>query len=129
MANILDRMKHDKMEIAAIKEADGTPRYYAVTPDQLTAIELSGEPDRLTRLALIGVMSQKDLTATSRNGAWAALLLALALPDWKDGQKWLAGRVRALRSADNVQLSRDGWRITLTFAQKTGMMTLQLVRI
>lgn len=129
MASILDRMKHDRMEIALIKEPDGTPHYYAVTPDQFTSIELTGDPEHLTLIALVGVMTQKHMAATARNGAWAALLLALALPDWKDGQKWLAGRVRALRSASNVQLTKDDWRIVLTFEQKTGMMTLQLVRI
>ena len=128
MASILDRMKQDKMEIASLTDADGTPHYYAVTPDQLTSIELTGEPSALTRLSLVGVMSQKHLAATSRNGAWAALLLALALPDWKDGQKWLTGRVRQLRQANDVRLSRDGWKIHLTFTVNTGMMTLKLER-
>lgn len=128
MPSILDRVRQDKMEIAAITTDDGTPHYYAVTPDQLTSIELTGESDRLTRLALIGVMSQRSLQATSRNGAWAALLLALALPDWKDGQTWLAVRIRQLRNAGDVQLLMHGWRIRLTFEPKTGMMTLQFVR-
>src|SRR5512147_1983880 len=105
MSSILDQMKKDRMEIAAIQEADGTPHYYAVTPDQLTSIELTGQPEHLTRLALVGVMSQRRMAATARNGAWAALLLALALPDWKDGQKWLAGRMRALRTANDVKLT------------------------
>jgi hypothetical protein len=128
MTSILDRMKRDKMEIAAIKRPDGTPGYYAVTPDQMTAIELTGDPAHFTRIALAGVMSNRHLAATSRNGAWAALLLALAIPEWKDGQKWLAGRIRALRQASDVQISRDGWQSHLTFTQATGMMTLQFVR-
>lgn len=129
MTTMLEQMKKDRMEIAAIKSEDGTPHYYAVTPDQLTSIELTGEPEHLTRLALVGVMSRKHLVATSRNGAWAALLLAFALPNWKDGQKWLAGRVRALQTAPNVQLTMYGWRIALTYTAKTGMMTMQLTRI
>jgi len=128
MASILDRMRQDKMEIAALTTADGQPRYYAVTPDQLTAIELTGEPSALSRLTLVGVMSAKHMAATARNGAWAALLLALALPDWKDGQAWLLGRVRSLRQANDVQLTRDGWKIRLTFVGETGMMTFSLER-
>lgn len=129
MTSMLDRMKQDRMELATIKDADGTPHYYAVTPDKLTSIELTGEPEHLTRLALVGVMPQRHMATTSRNGAWAALLLAFALPDWKDGQKWLTGRMRALRSANDIQLTMHGWRIALKFEQKTGMLTMQLVRI
>lgn len=127
MASLLDRMKQDRMHLAKA-EHDGVPHFYAVTPDQLTSVELTGDPERFTRIALAGVMTQKHMAATARNGTWAALLLALALPDWKDGQKWLAGRIRALRSTSDVQLSRGDWRIHLTFDAKTAMMTLQFVR-
>jgi hypothetical protein len=128
MASILDRMRRDKMEIAALTAAGGVPHYYAVTPDQLTAVELTGEPAALSRLTIVGVMSAKHMAATSRNGAWASLILALALPDWKDGQKWLSGRIRSLRQANDVRLSKDGWAIHLTFVPHTGMMTLDLER-
>ena len=129
MASILDRMRADKMEIVALTTSDGVPRYYAVTPDQLTAVELMGEPAALSRLTLVGVMSMGHMAATSRNGAWAALLLALALPSWKDGQKWLAGRMRSLKQANDVRLKRDGWTIQLTYIPTTGMLTLDLMRV
>jgi hypothetical protein len=128
MASILDRMKHDKMEIANLQDSGSVPHYYAVTPDQLTSVELTGDPAHFTRIALVGVMSNRHLGATARNGAWAALLLALAMPDWKGGQEWLTGRIRKLRSESNVHLSRDGWKIHLAFDTKTGMMILQFVR-
>lgn len=91
------------------------PRFLGASPDGKTALELIGSPDNIRGLTLLGEMSAADLDATKRNGAYAAVCLAIVCPNWAGRDAWLTHEMKRLRTTKQTIIQKSGWCIGLKF--------------
>lgn len=103
------------------------PRTIGQSSDGKTALELIGGPDNIRSITLLGEMSAADLEATRRNGAYAAVCLAIVAPNWSGRDTWLAHTMRRLRQLRHTTIQQSGWRIRVAFER--GVFTLRAVKV
>lgn len=104
------------------------PCQRGVSADGLTAVEIVGDDETVLAVTLVGILTSENEAATRRNAAYASGLLQKAIPGWNGGQKWLADRIRALRTQPRAANRVHGWSLLLTFEPKTAMMTFRVTR-
>lgn len=132
MMNLADHFKAlSWTETTAQVEVQGQgltmwPRHIGESADGKTALELIGGPDNIRSITLLGEMSAADLDAAQRNGAYAAVCLAIVCPNWMGRDAWLAHEMKRLRITKQVVLNKSGWRIGLRFEGNT--LTLKAMR-
>lgn len=101
------------------------PRLLGQSADGKTALELIGGPDNIRSIGLLGQMSAKDMEATRRNGAYAAVCLAIIAPQWKGRDQWLIKQMKQLATTRSASIIQNGWRILLTFDVRTNWFNLK----
>ena len=104
------------------------PRHLGVSADGKTALELIGGEDNIRSIGLLGEMSAKDKAATQRNGAYAAICLAIVAPQWKGRNDWMAAQMKRLRVTRSAHIIQNGWRILLTFDPRTSLFNFKASR-
>jgi hypothetical protein len=101
-------------------------------PGKLVVLDLVGPPDDLTAITLIvGVPSTDPLArpapqALAENLRYLRAVLQRAMPDWKDGVKWLDAQVQ--RPAERLEAGlRKGHReVVLLAANHLSMILLSI---
>lgn len=95
------------------------PRHLGASADGKTALELIGSLDNIRSITLLGQMSAADLEATRRNGAYAAVCLAIVAPNWAGRDAWLTHEMRRLATTKQTTLRKRDWTIGLRFEGST----------
>lgn len=104
------------------------PRSIGQSADGKTALELIGHPNNIRVVSLLGEMSASDLEATKRNGAYAAVCLAIVAPQWKGRDQWLSKSMKRLRITRVASIIQNGWQIRMTFDPRTSMFNFKASR-
>lgn len=103
------------------------PRHLGASSDGKTALELIGSSDNIRSITLLGQMSADDLEATRRNGAYAAVCLAIIAPNWSGRDVWLTHEMKRLRTTKQTTLRKREWTIGLRF--EGGTFTFKAIKI
>jgi hypothetical protein len=113
----------------------GVPRVMGTVPDKLVALALVGPPEDLIEVTLmVGVPSTDPLAppndpkAVAENATYLRVVLQHAMPDWKDGVKWLNTQLQG--SAERVDGGlRKGHRDIVLLAVNHWSMALLSIRV
>jgi hypothetical protein len=119
----------------APQERHGAPRVTATVPGKLIVLNLVGPPDNLTEVTLtVGVPSSNPLAppaapeALAENAKYLRAVLQQAMPDWKDGVKWLNTQLQ--RSGERLEVGlRKGHREIVLLAVNHLSMVLLSIRV
>jgi hypothetical protein len=114
-------------------ERHGVPRVTGSVPGKLITLNLVGPPEDLTEVTLIvGVPRTEPLAlpaapeVLAENARYLRAVLQQAMPDWKDGVKWLDTQLQRSAERLEVGLRKERREIVLLAVNHLSMVLLSI---
>ena len=117
----------------APSERHDVPHVMGTVPGKLIVLDLGGPPENLTEVTLIvGVPSTDpfvppdDPKVIAENAMYLRVVLQQAMPDWKDGVKWLNTQLQGSAERVDVRLRKGHRDIVLLAVNHLSMVLLNI---
>lgn len=99
------------------------PRSTAVAPDNRTAIEIIGPPERIKQISVVGQII--DQASADQVAAYVVMAMRLILPQWAGSTAWLTNSLRNVEKRGPQTITMQGWKIKMGYLPETHTVTLQ----
>jgi hypothetical protein len=122
---IMDLVKG--MEFYDAKPIQGQARIIGTFPDKLTAIELIGLRERVSRITVLGTCATSFQKEARRTGLLMVSMLDLLFPYWQGRHQWLIAHINASNVHQKLYTSvQPAGIVSLRYNKKTGILALNI---